>query len=165
MNTVIVPVGGGGLIAGIATALKSFNPSIHIIGVQSENVHGMAESFYKRDLTEHRVDSTIADGCDVKVPGEQTYEVVKHLVDEFILVTEEEIEHAMKDLMQRAKIITEGAGALPTAAILSGKINNKWLEEKNVVALVSGGNVDLTRVSGVIEHGLNIADTSKGVVG
>ncbi|WP_262377636.1 pyridoxal-phosphate dependent enzyme, partial [Staphylococcus aureus] len=110
-------------------------------------------------------DSTIADGCDVKVPGEQTYEVVKHLVDEFILVTEEEIEHAMKDLMQRAKIITEGAGALPTAAILSGKINNKWLEDKNVVALVSGGNVDLTRVSGVIEHGLNIADTSKGVVG
>ncbi|HCY9556915.1 TPA: bifunctional threonine ammonia-lyase/L-serine ammonia-lyase TdcB [Staphylococcus aureus] len=165
VNTVIVPVGGGGLIAGIATALKSFNPSIHIIGVQSENVHGMAESFYKRDLTEHRVDSTIADGCDVKVPGEQTYEVVKHLVDEFILVTEEEIEHAMKDLMQRAKIITEGAGALPTAAILSGKINNKWLEDKNVVALVSGGNVDLTRVSGVIEHGLNIADTSKGVVG
>ncbi|HGO3307225.1 TPA: bifunctional threonine ammonia-lyase/L-serine ammonia-lyase TdcB [Staphylococcus aureus] len=152
VNTVIVPVGGGGLIAGIATALKSFNPSIHIIGVQSENVHGMAESFYKRDL-------------DVKVPGEQTYEVVKHLVDEFILVTEEEIEHAMKDLMQRAKIITEGAGALPTAAILSGKINNKWLEDKNVVALVSGGNVDLTRVSGVIEHGLNIADTSKGVVG
>nr|WEA35184.1 threonine/serine dehydratase [Staphylococcus aureus]WFO00232.1 threonine/serine dehydratase [Staphylococcus aureus] len=165
VNTVIVPVGGGGLIAGIATALKSFNPSIHIIGVQSENVHGMAESFYKRDLTEHREDSTIADGCDVKVPGEQTYEVVKHLVDEFILVTEEEIEHAMKDLMQRAKIITEGAGALPTAAILSGKINNKWLEDKNVVALVSGGNVDLTRVSGVIEHGLNIADTSKGVVG
>ena len=149
VNTVIVPVGGGGLIAGIATALKSFNPSIHIIGV----------------LTEHRDDSTIADGCDVKVPGEQTYEVVKHLVDEFILVTEEEIEHAMKDLMQRAKIITEGAGALPTAAILSGKIDKKWLEDKNVVALVSGGNVDLTRVSGVIEHGLNIADTSKGVVG
>ncbi len=71
----------------------------------------------------------------------------------------------MQDLMQRAKIITEGAGALPTAAILSGKIDKKWLEGKNVVALVSGGNVDLTRVSGVIEHGLNIADTSKGVVG
>ncbi len=115
VNTVIVPVGGGGLIAGIATALKSFNPSIHIIGVQAENVHGMAESFYKRALTEHREDSTIADGCDVKVPGEKTYEVVKHLVDEFILVSEEEIEHAMQDLMQRAKIITEGAGALPTA--------------------------------------------------
>ena len=130
VNTVIVPVGGGGLIAGIATALKSFNPSIHIIGVQSENVHGMAESFYKRDLTEHRDDSTIADGCDVKVPGEQTYEVVKHLVDEFILVTEEEIEHAMKDLMQRAKIITEGAGALPTAAILSGKLIKNGLRIK-----------------------------------
>ncbi|MBS3358227.1 threonine ammonia-lyase, partial [Staphylococcus aureus] len=71
----------------------------------------------------------------------QTYEVGKHLVDEYILVTEEEIEHAMKDLMQRAKIITEGAGALPTAAILSGKIDKNWLEDKNVVALVSGGNV------------------------
>ncbi|TDM13417.1 bifunctional threonine ammonia-lyase/L-serine ammonia-lyase TdcB [Macrococcus bovicus] len=165
VNTVILPVGGGGLIAGIATALKSFNPSIHIIGVQSENVHGMAESFKNRKLTEHRDGPTLADGCDVKIAGDKTYEVVKHLVDEFILVSEDEIEHAMKDLMQRAKIITEGAGALPTAALLSGKIDQEYLECKNIVALVSGGNVDLTRVSGVIEHGLKIADTSKGVVG
>lgn len=165
VDTVIIPVGGGGLISGVATALKSFNPSIHIIGVQSENVHGMAASIDAGKITSHHDDFTLADGTDVAIPGDLTYPVVQNLVDEFILVTEDEIAMAMTDLMQRTKIVTEGAGALPTAALLSGKIDPKWLEDKNIVAMVSGGNVDLTRVSGIIEHLFKPVDTSKGVVG
>ncbi|MDY5060217.1 bifunctional threonine ammonia-lyase/L-serine ammonia-lyase TdcB [Staphylococcus simulans] len=165
VNTVIVPVGGGGLISGIATALKSFNPSIHVIGVQAENVHGMAESVKQGKITSQFTAHTIADGTEVAIPGEKTYEVADKLVDEFILVTEDEISNAMRHLMQRAKIITEGAGALPTAAILSGKIDPKWLKDKTTVALVSGGNVDLTRVSHIIDTLLEPADTSEGVVG
>lgn len=165
VNTVIVPVGGGGLISGVATALKSFNPSIHVIGVQAENVHGMAESVKQGKITSQFTAHTIADGTEVAIPGEKTYEVADKLVDEFILVTEDEISNAMRHLMQRAKIITEGAGALPTAAILSGKIDPKWLKNKTTVALVSGGNVDLTRVSHIIDTLLEPADTSEGVVG
>lgn len=165
VDTVIVPVGGGGLISGIATALKSFNPSIHIIGVQSENVHGMTASFEAGTITSHHADFTLADGTDVAIPGELTFPVVQNLVDEMILVSEKEIATAMKDLMQRTKIVTEGAGALPTAALLSGKIDPQWLTDKNIVALVSGGNVDLTRVSGIIDQLFHPADTSKGVVG
>ncbi|KRL61613.1 bifunctional threonine ammonia-lyase/L-serine ammonia-lyase TdcB [Latilactobacillus fuchuensis] len=165
VDTVIVPVGGGGLISGVATALKSFNPSIHIIGVQSENVHGMDASYELGEITSHHDDFTLADGTDVAIPGNLTFPVVQNLVDEFVLVTEDEIAMAMTDLMQRAKIVTEGAGALPTAALISGKVDPKWLEGKNIVALVSGGNVDLTRVSGIIDHLFKPADTSKGVVG
>ncbi|PTJ25498.1 threonine ammonia-lyase [Staphylococcus simulans] len=165
VNTVIVPVGGGGLISGVATALKSFNPSIHVIGVQAENVHGMAESVKQGKITSQFTAHTIADGTEVAIPGEKTYEVADKLVDEFILVTEDEISNAMRHLMQRAKIIAEGAGALPTAAILSGKIDPKWLKNKTTVALVSGGNVDLTRVSHIIDTLLELADTSEGVVG
>lgn len=165
VNTVIVPVGGGGLISGVATALKSFNPSIHVIGVQAENVHGMAESVKQGKITSQFTAHTIADGTEVAIPGGKTYEVADKLVDEFILVTEDEISNAMRHLMQRAKIITEGAGALPTAAILSGKIDPKWLKNKTTVALVSGGNVDLTRVSHIIDTLLEPADTSEGVVG
>ncbi|MDU0421091.1 bifunctional threonine ammonia-lyase/L-serine ammonia-lyase TdcB [Staphylococcus simulans] len=165
LNTVIVPVGGGGLISGVATALKSFNPSIHVIGVQAENVHGMAESVKQGKITSQFTAHTIADGTEVAIPGEKTYEVADKLVDEFILVTEDEISNAMRHLMQRAKIITEGAGALPTAAILSGKIDPKWLKNKTTVALVSGGNVDLTHVSHIIDTLLEPADTSEGVVG
>lgn len=165
IDTVVVPVGGGGLIAGLATALKSFNPSIHIIGVQSENVHGMAESIKEGQITSQFTAHTIADGTEVTIPGNKTYAVVEKLVDEFVLVSEDEIANAMRHLMQRTKIITEGAGALPTAALLSGKIDPRWIKGKNIVALVSGGNVDLTRVSHIIDDLLKPADTSEGVVG
>ncbi len=165
VDTVIVPVGGGGLISGLATALKSFNPSIHIIGVQSENVHGMATSIKAGEITSQFTAHTIADGTEVAIPGDKTYAVVEKLVDEFVLVSEDEIANAMRHLMQRTKIITEGAGALPTAALLSGKIDPRWIKGKNIVALVSGGNVDLTRVSHIIDDLLKPADTSKGVVG
>ncbi|MHA4113902.1 bifunctional threonine ammonia-lyase/L-serine ammonia-lyase TdcB, partial [Bacillus cereus] len=111
VDTVIVPIGGGGIISGIAVALKSFNPSINIIGVQADNVHGMKASYDAGRILEHYQAPTIADGCAVKIPGNLTFEIVKDLVDEIVTVSEEELEVAMKDLMQRGKAVVEGAGA------------------------------------------------------
>lgn len=152
IDTVIVPVGGGGLISGIAVALKHVNPQIHIIGVQSENVHGMTASLQAGHLTRQCAGSTLADGTAVAMPGDITFGLASDLVDEMVLVSEEEIAEAMKDLLQRAKTVAEGAGALPTAALEAHKIAAKWLTDKQVVALVSGGNVDLERVAQNIEH-------------
>ncbi|MDA2649990.1 bifunctional threonine ammonia-lyase/L-serine ammonia-lyase TdcB [Bacillus cereus] len=151
VDTVIVPIGGGGIISGIAVALKSFNPSINIIGVQADNVHGMKASYDAGRILEHYQAPTIADGCAVKIPGNLTFKIVKDLVDEIVTVSEEELEVAMKDLMQRGKAVVEGAGALATAALLAGKVD-KYVQGKKVVAVISGGNVDLKRISSVCEH-------------
>ncbi|HDR7892517.1 bifunctional threonine ammonia-lyase/L-serine ammonia-lyase TdcB [Bacillus toyonensis] len=151
VDTVIVPIGGGGIISGIAVALKSFNPSINIIGVQADNVHGMKASYDAGKIVEHYEEPTIADGCAVKIPGNLTFEIVKDLVDDIVTVSEEELEVAMKDLLQRGKAVVEGAGALATAALLAGKVD-KYVQGKKVVAVISGGNVDLKRISSVCEH-------------
>ncbi|MEH6892296.1 bifunctional threonine ammonia-lyase/L-serine ammonia-lyase TdcB [Bacillus sp. JJ864] len=151
VDTVIVPIGGGGIIAGIAVALKSFNPSINVIGVQADNVHGMKASYDKGEIIEHYVAPTIADGCAVKIPGNLTFEIVKELVDDIVTVSEDELEVAMKDLLQRGKAVVEGAGALATAALLAGKVDS-YIKGKKVAAIISGGNVDLTRISSVCEH-------------
>ncbi|QWH31810.1 bifunctional threonine ammonia-lyase/L-serine ammonia-lyase TdcB (plasmid) [Bacillus mycoides] len=151
VDTVIVPIGGGGIISGIAVALKSFNPSINIIGVQADNVHGMKASYDAGKIVEHYEAPTIADGCAVKIPGNLTFEIVKDLVDDIVTVSEEELEVAMKDLLQRGKAVVEGAGALATAALLAGKVD-KYVHGKKVVAVISGGNVDLKRISSVCEH-------------
>ncbi|MCC2544037.1 bifunctional threonine ammonia-lyase/L-serine ammonia-lyase TdcB [Bacillus thuringiensis] len=151
VDTVIVPIGGGGIISGIAVALKSFNPSINIIGVQAENVHGMKASYDAGEIVSHYKAPTIADGCAVKIPGNLTFEIVKDLVDDIVTVSEEELEVAMKDLLQRGKAVVEGAGALATAALLAGKVD-KYVQGKKVVAVISGGNVDLKRISSVCEH-------------
>ncbi|MGK8608748.1 bifunctional threonine ammonia-lyase/L-serine ammonia-lyase TdcB [Bacillus thuringiensis] len=151
VDTVIVPIGGGGIISGIAVALKSFNPFINIIGVQAENVHGMKASYDAGEIVSHYKAPTIADGCAVKIPGNLTFEIVKDLVDEIVTVSEEELEVAMKDLLQRGKAVVEGAGALATAALLAGKVD-KYVQGKKVVAVISGGNVDLKRISSVCEH-------------
>ncbi|MCR6790208.1 bifunctional threonine ammonia-lyase/L-serine ammonia-lyase TdcB [Bacillus thuringiensis] len=151
VDTAIVPIGGGGIISGIAVALKSFNPSINIIGVQAENVHGMKASYDAGEIVSHYKAPTIADGCAVKIPGNLTFEIVKDLVDDIVTVSEEELEVAMKDLLQRGKAVVEGAGALATAALLAGKVD-KYVQGKKVVAVISGGNVDLKRISSVCEH-------------
>jgi threonine dehydratase len=151
VDTVIVPVGGGGLISGIAVAMKTFNPNINIIGVQADNIHGMTASFRAGKKVGYKKAATIADGCAVEFPGNLTFEVVEELVDDMVTVSEQEIEVAMKDLIQRTKIVVEGAGALATAAILSGKVD-KYVNGKKVVAVVSGGNVDLNRITDVIGH-------------
>ncbi|EPF5499443.1 bifunctional threonine ammonia-lyase/L-serine ammonia-lyase TdcB [Yersinia enterocolitica] len=146
VDNVIVPIGGGGLISGIALAIKSINPTINIIGVQSENVHGMAASYYSGSITNHRKASTLADGCDVARPGTLPFEIVKALVTDIVLVSEDEIRRSMVDLIQRNKIITEGAGALASAALLSGKLKD-YITGKKTVSIISGGNIDLSRVS------------------
>ncbi|MDC2864598.1 MULTISPECIES: bifunctional threonine ammonia-lyase/L-serine ammonia-lyase TdcB [unclassified Bacillus (in: firmicutes)] len=151
VDTVIVPIGGGGIISGIAVALKTFNPSINIIGVQADNVHGMKASYVKGEIVEHYEAPTIADGCAVKIPGTLTFEIVEELVDDIVTVSEDELEVAMKDLLQRGKAVVEGAGALATAALLAGKVDS-YIKGKKVVAIISGGNVDLTRISSVCEH-------------
>ncbi|VFS60343.1 L-threonine dehydratase catabolic TdcB [Kluyvera cryocrescens] len=135
---VIVPIGGGGLIAGIATAIKSINPTIKIIGVQSQNVHGMAASYYAGEITNHRTCTTLADGCDVARPGSLTFEIVRELVDDIVLVTEDEIRDSMIALIQRNKVVTEGAGALASAALLSGKLDH-YIQGRKTVSIISGG--------------------------
>lgn len=146
VDNVIVPIGGGGLIAGIATAIKSINPTIKIIGVQSGNVHGMAASWRAGTITNHRLNPTLADGCDVARPGNLTFEIVRELVDDIVLVTEDEIRDSMIALIQRNKVITEGAGALASAALLSGKLDD-YIQNRKTVSIISGGNIDLSRVS------------------
>ncbi|MDX6020927.1 bifunctional threonine ammonia-lyase/L-serine ammonia-lyase TdcB [Scandinavium sp. V105_16] len=146
VDNVIVPIGGGGLIAGIAMAIKSINPTIRIIGVQSENVHGMAASFFAGEIMNHRTSTTLADGCDVARPGALTFEIVRELVDDIVLVSEDEIRRSMVALIQRNKVITEGAGALASAALLSGKLD-EHIRGRKTVSIISGGNIDLSRVS------------------
>jgi threonine dehydratase len=152
VDNVILPVGGGGLIAGVALAIKSINPTINIIGVQAENVHGMTASFRAGKITSHRTTGTLADGCDVSRPGDLTFAIVNALVSDMILVSEDEIRHSMLALIQRNKIIAEGAGALATAALLSGKLND-IIKGRKTVSLISGGNIDLSRVSSITGSG------------
>ncbi|XKM14395.1 bifunctional threonine ammonia-lyase/L-serine ammonia-lyase TdcB [Orbaceae bacterium ac157xtp] len=150
VDNVIVPIGGGGLISGVAVALKSFNPNINIIGVQAENVHGMAASIAGNKIVTHRITGTVADGCDVSTPGNLTYQIVKELVTDIVTVSEDDITTSMVALIQRNKIISEGAGALATAALLSGKID-KYVQGKKTVNIISGGNIDLTRISQILD--------------
>ncbi len=151
VDNIVVPIGGGGLIAGIAVALKSFNPNINIFGVQADNVHGMASSLEADKVVTHRDDSTTADGCDVATPGALTFEIAKNLVTEVVTVSEDDIKKSMVALVQRNKIISEGAGALSTAAILSGKIAPEYIEGKKTVVIISGGNIDLTKLASILD--------------
>lgn len=151
VDNVIVPIGGGGIISGIAIALKSINPTINVFGVQAENVHGMEASFRAGKVTTYKKDNTIADGCNVATPGHITYEITKSLVNDIILVSEDEIREGMFALVQRNKVIAEGAGALATAAILSGKLSS-YIEGKKTVSVISGGNIDMSRVAEIITH-------------
>lgn len=141
VDTVIVPIGGGGIIAGIATALKGLNPDIKIIGVQTANIPSMKVSFEAGKVTSAFNDITIADGIAVKTPGDLTFDIVSKNVDQVITVTEEEIAEAILFMMENQKLVSEGAGAVSTAALLSGKYVPK--KGENVVCVVSGGNIDI----------------------
>jgi threonine dehydratase len=110
----------------------------------------MASSLAAGQIMTQHDDFTLADGTDVATPGDLTFEICRNLVDEVVLVNEMDIARAMKDLMQRTKVVAEGAGALPTAALEAHKIDDYWVKNKKVVALVSGGNVDLARLAGVM---------------
>lgn len=149
VDNIIVPIGGGGLISGVALAAKRENPHIKIIGVQAFGVHGMISSIWHHQLVENRTYRTLADGCDVALAGELTYEILKDYIDETVLVEEEAIKQAIEYLLKKEKVLAEGAGALSTAAILSGSIDH-LLKGKNTVAIISGGNIDVDLLKSLV---------------
>lgn len=151
IDIIVVPIGGGGLISGVALVAKSINPDIKIIGVQTQISPSMYESVKEGKILTVKGGSTIADGIAVKTPGKITYELVKKYVDEIVLVTEGEISSAILTLIEENKIITEGAAASTVAALMYKKFSHKG---KKVCCVLSGGNIDVTRVSKVIEKGL-----------
>lgn len=147
-DVIVVPIGGGGLIAGIAVVAKTIKPEIKIIGVQPIMIASMKKSFDKGVITTVNGFKSIADGVSVKTPGTLTFEYVKKYVDEIVTVSEDEIASAMVILLERGKQLSEGAGACPIAALLSGKLN---FSGKKVVAVLSGGNVDIATVTKIID--------------
>ncbi len=152
VDTIICPIGGGGILAGIATAAKALNPNVKIVGVQTSNIPSMKESLNNGTVTTAFNDITIADGIAVKTPGDLTFDIIKEHIDEMIVVTEEEIHQAMLFLLESQKVVSEGSGAVSTAAILSGKY--KPQKNENVVCVISGGNVDVNTVYRIIDSGL-----------
>ncbi|BCU70560.1 threonine ammonia-lyase [Stygiolobus caldivivus] len=147
-DIVIVPIGGGGLISGVSIAIKSKLPSVKIIGVQSSASPSLKVSKDLGRLVEIEPSFSIADGILVKSPSKLTYEIVKELVDDIVLVDDEEIANAIMFLLERNKTIAEGAGASTVAALLSGKIDGKG---KKMVAVISGGNIDLSLLARIID--------------
>lgn len=151
VEQIIVPIGGGGLIAGVACAVKHLKPSCRVIGVQAEGAASMWVSRNRGEITELSSVSTIADGIAVKIPGDLTFELCEKYVDEIVTVKDSEIAAAIMTLMEDQKIVSEGAGATTVAAILFGKVSTA---DKKTVCLVSGGNVDVTMLSRIITKGL-----------
>ena len=151
IDAIVVPIGGGGLISGIAYTAKQIRPSIKIYGVQAAGAPSMYNSVKDGEIERLSSVSTIADGIAVKQPGENTYALVKEYVDEIALVTDDEVSSAILALIEKQKMIAEGAGAVAVAAVMFGKFNFK---NKRVVAVVSGGNIDVTSLSSVIDRGL-----------
>ncbi len=151
LDAAVVPVGGGGLISGVAFALKSLKPDIKIYGVQASGAPSMVESLAENKIKCLDSVATIADGIKVKEPGEHTFEFCKKYVDDIVTVTDDEVSSAILALIEQHKLIAEGAGAVAVAAVMFDKIP---VEGKNVVCLVSGGNIDVTILSRVIKRGL-----------
>lgn len=151
VDTVIVPIGGGGLISGVSYAIKQLKPSCKVYGVQAAGAPSMYNSIHHRAIEELDSVSTIADGIAVKKPGELTFDCCTKYVDEIITVTDDEIATAILTLMEKQKMISEGAGATTVAAVLFHKLN---LRGKKVVCLVSGGNIDVNILSRVVNKGL-----------
>jgi threonine dehydratase len=150
-DAIIVPVGGGGLIAGIAFAVKTLRPDIKIYGVQSSGAASMAESMCKHDRIHLDSVSTIADGIAVKEPGDLTFDLCQKYVDEIVTVNDDEIAAAILTLIEKQKLVAEGAGAAALAAVMFDKLP---IEGKKVVCLISGGNIDVNILSRVINRGL-----------
>ena len=151
IDAIVVPIGGGGLISGIAYTVKQIRPSVKVYGVQAAGAPSMYNSVKDGEIERLPTVSTIADGIAVKQPGENTYALVKEYVDEIALVTDDEVSSAILALIEKQKMIAEGAGAVAVAAVMFNKFD---LKNKRVVAVVSGGNIDVTSLSRVIDRGL-----------
>ena len=152
VDTILCPIGGGGIISGIAVAAKALNPNVKIIGVQTANIPSMYESMKSGKVTTAFKATSVADGISVKTVGELTFNIAKDLIDEVVLVEEGEIAEGLLFLMENQKVVAEGSGAVTTAAILSGKY--KPAENENVVCIISGGNIDVNMLNRIIAKGL-----------
>ena len=146
VEDIVVPVGGGGLISGIALAVKQLWPHVRVIGVQPAGSDAGYRSWHSGTLQHIEHPHSVADGLSVKTPGKLTFAMMRRFVDDFVLVSDKEIEQAMCLMLERAKVLVEGAGAAALAALLSERLH---LQGRKVAVVVSGGNVDLTRVSGL----------------
>ena len=161
LDIVIAQIGGGGLAAGIASAVKQINPKVKVIGVQSENFPAMVKSWRQHKLhAESAGKPSLADGMAVKLPGTITYSVIEKLVDDMVIVTEKEIAAAITWLQEKGKVVAEGAGACGMAAILSKKVNIKG---KKVGIIISGGNIDPDKLTSVTETQLE-EQGRKGII-
>ena len=152
VDAIVAPIGGGGLISGLAVAAKNVNPKIKVIGVQAANMPSMKQSIEQGKILTVNGKASLADGITVKTPGDLTYEICKKYVDDIVTVDETEIAGAILWLIERVKTVSEGAGAVPVAALMNGKISG--IHNKKVAALVSGGNIDVNNMTRVINSGL-----------
>ena len=152
VDVIVAPVGGGGLVAGIAYAVKSLNPKIRVYGVQSAGAPGMLNSIHDGKLETLPSVSTIADGIAVKCPGNITFDLCSKYVDDIVSVTDEQVATAILTLIEKQKMIAEGAGAVSLAAVMFKKIPET--KGKKVCCVISGGNIDVTILSRVINRGL-----------
>ena len=157
IDAVIIPIGGGGLISGMAYTLKTINPRIKVYGVQAAGAPSMKNAVEHGQIEELSSVSTIADGIAVKKSGENTFALCKKYVDEIVTVSDDEISAAILALMEQHKLVTEGAGAVAVAAAMFHKVD---LKGKKTVCLLSGGNIDVTILSRVIKRGLLMSGRS-----
>jgi threonine dehydratase len=151
VEAMIIPVGGGGLISGIATIVKKRRPRVRIIGVQSIHAPSAFYSLKRKKIVEVNVKPTLADGIAIRRVGEVTFPMIQQGVDEMVTVNEDEIASAILTLMERKRVIAEGAGAAPLAALLSERLK---IRSKKVVLVISGGNIDVHLLDRIIEKGL-----------
>lgn len=152
VEAVVVPIGGGGLISGVAFAIKTLRPDVKVYGVQSTGAPSMAASLKEGKLCHLNDVSTIADGIAVKEPGVNTFDMCNRYVDEVVTVSDDEIAAAILALIEQQKLVAEGAGAVSVAAVMFGKVPVEGLK---TVCLVSGGNIDVNTLNRVITRGLN----------
>jgi len=151
VDVVLVPAGGGGLLAGMAFYLKNINPRIKVIGVQAEGASAIKQTFDNKKFTTLTSVNTIADGIAVRVPGDITTSIINEYVDEVVTVSDSEISSAILNLLERCKQMVEPAGAASVAAVLGGKVDVKG---KRAVCILSGGNIDVSFIHKIIEIGL-----------
>ena len=152
VETILVPIGGGGLISGIATAIKGRNPDVRIVGVQAEGASSVAQSLQKGEIFERDSVDTIADGIATRRVGDAPFEVIRERVDEVVTVSDPEIAMALTYVLERGKTLVEGAGAAPLAALLFEKFD--FEEDEVIVPAMCGGNIDLNTLTTVIMRGL-----------
>ena len=151
VEAVIVPIGGGGLISGVAFTIKTLKPDVKVYGVQAKGAPSMVDSINKGERVRLDSVSTIADGIAVKEPGVNTFDLCSKYVDEIVTVSDDEVAAAILTLIEQQKLVAEGAGAVSVAAAMFNKVP---IEGKKVVCLVSGGNIDVTNLNRVITRGL-----------